>query len=1169
MDKNSAINLLNETFTKEFDESRFKRFVKELFNEIEFNPQSWLVWKEYLDYIDSYQMLGSYKDPSKKVIDILIVKLRRASSRDRARTMQRNFIAKYLNNANKDAAIVAFYGEEAGDWRYSFVKMEYHLAKGQKGKTKVETELTPAKRYSFLVGIHEPNHTCRRQFLDLIMEEKINPSLDEIESAFSVDNVTKEFFEEYKELYLNIKELLDQTLEKNKQIKKEFEEKDISTVDFSKKLLGQIVFLYFLQKKGWLGIEKDNQTGKFKEWGAGPKNFLRSLYDKKNYQNFFNDILELLFYEALATERDDDYYSKFNCKIPFLNGGLFEPINDYDWIGTNILLDDSLFKDVLDTFDRYNFTIKEDEPLEKEVAIDPEMLGKVFENLLEVKDRKSKGSFYTPREIVHYMCQQSLINYIETNTKIPREDIEAFIQLRDFGSGEDLRNMNEFKKLEQDLIRGRSDHKFIEKRMEDVVSKMTLPGSIIQSKERIDELLANIKVVDPAVGSGAFPVGMMNEIVKARSILTLFFDEKQQEKRTIYSLKRHAIENSLYGVDIDSSAVDIAKLRFWLSLIVDEEDTKNLKPLPNLDHKIMCGNSLLEEFEGVKLFDESLLREPPKKQSIEAEQIDKNLVELYQQVHDIHTGKIKDDSKLDSLNKEIGKLKRRKQNLSSSHDEIKEQMTLDEATTKRVRESQKKLTELRKLQKQYFNEQNRKTKKELQEKIDKIEWELIEETLKEEGKTGAIEKLNQYKKNKSKPFFLWKLYFSEIFQRENPGFDVVIANPPYINTNEMTDMNDLYRSLYQTAYGSYDIYVIFFEKSKNILRTLGTSCFITSNKFLIADYGIKIRKLFLNEFAILKILDLADCKRVFQSAFVSPCITISQNRNLDPEDKIEISILHDNEIKQLPNITFNYRTKEELASGKNLIFDIHVSNSNKLILNKISSGSKQLGKISDVRTGVMGFDYWSLDKFIKDGKFEGGIRIATNGFIGKYVYTWGQKAKLYKKDIYEPFLDIKKCRLNGNTKELFLKKKIIIRGVAKELTANIDKEGIGLLVGVHSAIINNPQENNPLYVLGLLNSKLLNWYHIVKFYTARIPEGSLKYPISFLEEIPIKQVSLERQKPIISLVESILSITSTKDYLNNTDRQTKVKKLEEQIDEIVHQLYELTPGEIKITEEKS
>ena len=148
----------------------------------------------------------------------------------------------------------------------------------------------------------------------------------------------------------------------------------------------------------------------------GRKNFLHQLFDRKwvAYDNFFNDVLEPLFYEALAIERRDDFYPRLNAKIPFLNGGLFEPVGNYDWRNIDILIDNSVFENIFTTFDLYNFTVREDEPLEKEVAVDPEMLGKVFENLLEVTDRKSKGAFYTPREIVHYMCQESLINYLDT-----------------------------------------------------------------------------------------------------------------------------------------------------------------------------------------------------------------------------------------------------------------------------------------------------------------------------------------------------------------------------------------------------------------------------------------------------------------------------------------------------------------------------------------------------------------------------------------------------------------------------------------------------------------------------------------------------------------------------------------------------------------------------------
>jgi hypothetical protein len=205
-------------------------------------------------------------------------------------------------------------------------------------------------------------------------------------------------------LFEEFKAALDKLQTKDPTIRAEFAKKQVRTADFAKKLMGQIVFLYFIQKKGWLGVAKGN------DWGTGPHDFLRRLaraeYGK--FDNFFNDILESLFYDTLATDRGHEAWCKrFGCRIPFLNGGLFEPIADYDWRKTDIVLPDRLFTNndrfddfstgtgLLDMFDRYNFTVNEAEPLEKEVAIDPEMLGKVFENLIEENLRKGLGSYKT------------------------------------------------------------------------------------------------------------------------------------------------------------------------------------------------------------------------------------------------------------------------------------------------------------------------------------------------------------------------------------------------------------------------------------------------------------------------------------------------------------------------------------------------------------------------------------------------------------------------------------------------------------------------------------------------------------------------------------------------------------------------------------------------------
>jgi type I restriction-modification system DNA methylase subunit len=583
MNRTQASQLVAETFTHAFNRGRFRTFVLNILNHLdESKAQQWNtadVKDAFKDHVLRWERLGTYKSPDNETLDVLVVHLTKHSKLERARTSIRNFVADHLKTRDeKDAALVAFVSPSESTWRFSYVKMEYATVAKESGKVGVETRLTPARRFSYIVGEGESCHTAQSRFLSLLRDTEVDPSFAGIEEAFSVETVTKEFFNKYADLFGEINAALDKLLAKEKSVRTEFTTKDINTVDFAKKLMGQIVFLYFLQKKGWLGVAKG------KDWGTGPHNFLRRLAKGEygEYDNFFNDILEPLFYDTLANDRGHEAWcNRFKCRIPFLNGGLFEPLGDYDWRGTDIHLHNKLFTNtehvdegvtgtgILDVFDRYNFTVNEAEPLEKEVAIDPEMLGKVFENLIEENRRKGLGAYYTPREIVHYMCQESLINYLDTalnkdSQLVPRAEIETFVHL-----GEQI-----------------SHYEAVEAKY---FTKM--PKTVQDHARLIDEKLAEITVCDPAVGSGAFPVGMMTEIVRGRCALTPYFNDFHE--RTPYHFKRHAIQNCLYGVDIDSGAVEIAKLRLWLSLVVDEEETIQIKPLPNLDYKVVPGNSLL------------------------------------------------------------------------------------------------------------------------------------------------------------------------------------------------------------------------------------------------------------------------------------------------------------------------------------------------------------------------------------------------------------------------------------------------------------------------------------------------------------------------------------------------------------------------------------------------
>jgi len=1034
MDKTSAIKIIRQTFQNPFDKESFVYFIKNLLNYIEPAPFIYrgnFIPDAYKPYIKTFERIGKYQDKDGKKIDLLIVRLKKETSLERARTMQRNFIAWYLNGSRgdvlKDAALVAFVSPGSDDWRFSLVKMDYRLdASGE--KVRVRQELTPARRFSFLVGKTESSHTAQSRLVPILQDDSRDPTLRDLEEAFSVEKVTKEFFEKYRQLFYKIKESLDEVVKRDKKVQQDFKEKNIDTVNFAKKLLGQIVFLYFLQKKGWFGVERD------KDWGTGPKNFLRLLFEKEiaDYDNFFNEILEPLFYEALAVERTDNFYTRFNCKIPFLNGGLFDPLNNYDWVHTDILLPNELFSNniktkegdigtgILDIFDRYNFTVKEDEPLEKEVAVDPEMLGKVFENLLEVKDRKSKGTYYTPREIVHYMCQQSLINYLanELKGKVKKEDIEMLIKYGETAVEHDSRVIKEGKETK--------------------VYSFKIPKSIRDNAKLIDEKLASIRVCDPAVGSGAFPVGMMNEIIRTRNALTNYLKDKK--KRTIYNFKRHTIQNCLYGVDIDPGAVEIAKLRLWLSLIVDEEDIKRIKPLPNLDYKIVCGNSLLG--------------------------VEKNLF------------------------------------------------------------NQKLFAELEELKPLYFNETNARKKQGYKNQIDKL-----------------IAQITNGHKD-----FDFKVYFSEVFH-EKKGFDVVIANPPYVDYRDIS--REIIKKLahYQLTIDSSrpNLYMYFIEKSYYILRNSGVLVFINPNQFLSIDAGLGLRR-FLLENTIIKFLIDVSYVRIFRESATYTVVWLFQK---EKRNNYKIKVNRCFSLENIDKTSF-FITKKEVMRDRNFI--IPIQEEHKLLL-KIENKHVRLGQICKMAWGTSKSGYGKLKIQKRDYEI---LNLEKKKLYGPILQT--RDIKRYFVDWQGEYIPVD--IYSENIKYTFKKKKIIIARVAKELKCAYDDES--RFIGKATIITDFQVDKN--YLLALLNSNLINYWYSSKFETTHMASGYLRFDIPYLSQIPIPSIARANQKRIISIVNKILAITKDDDYLTNSTKQAKVRDYEKQIDQLVYKLYGLTPEEIKIVE---
>lgn len=585
MDENLSKELINKTFSFPFDEKNFSHFTFKLFDDLDFkNSSEWItsskIPNNLKEYIKEYKILGSKKDLNGGIISLLMVKFSNKYNVEKSRNIQREFAKWSLNQLSSDACLIAFFAENYDDWRFSFVNIEYKREKTSSGKIKTIESLTPLKRYSFLVGKNEPNHTAQSQLAPLLLENSKNPSIENLKEAFSIEKVNKEFFRYYKTICFKIKDEIENLIKSDSKLEKEFREKKISPFEYSKKFMAQMIFIFFLQKKGWLGIKNKNKS---LDTNLGPKNFIFRLFQKeyRDYNNFYNDILEPLFYEGLSKKVENNYFEFLNCKLPFFNISLFEPINNYDWKNTQIKIKDSTIQDLLEKFKMFNFTVNEEQDLDHEIAVDPEMLGKVLENLMQDDERKLFGVFYTPRNIVYDMCKKSLFYFLKNRLNIKDKEKQNYLdQLIDSSKKENFNYLKE------------NDQKF---------------NSFINNyHEKIDLELQNIKIIDPAVGSGAFLVEFLSLIVNLRS--TLYKNQKNKEL-SLYNLKKFTIKNSIFGVDINKTSTEIAKMRLWLALIVNEERYTIYKSLPNLEFNLCDGNSLSDANSLITNIDINLMKD--------------------------------------------------------------------------------------------------------------------------------------------------------------------------------------------------------------------------------------------------------------------------------------------------------------------------------------------------------------------------------------------------------------------------------------------------------------------------------------------------------------------------------------------------------------------------------
>lgn len=824
-----------------------------------FSPNS-----ENLDYIiegndfinfSNLQKVGEVAFNNSDELIVFTCKFNGLLSERSSKKRQFEIAKKVLKEDFKDGAIFIFY-DENNCFRFSFIRKNY----GNK-----EQKFTNWKRYTYFVDPSKTNKTFKNRINGCNFS-----SLEDIQEAFSVEKLNKKFYEEIATAFysliggkvnINKKEQsfdaclkLPSTPLENRKVYQEF----------AVRLIGRTIFCWFLKnKKSDSGIPLIPE-----EWLSS--NMVASVNNDQH--NYYHAILEKLFFLVLNKKVEDRKPYVLPNKhelVPFLNGGLFEAQEDdffakdskgIHQINFALNIPNDWFLKFFETLEQYNFTIDENSINDFEVSIDPEMLGTIFENLLaeidpdtEKSARKSTGSFYTPREIVDYMVEQSLLQYIKTKTNIEDEE-QLEILLKD-----DTEN----------------------------------PFNIKQTVA-ILEALSEVKILDPACGSGAFPMGVLHKIItllkkldkgavwwKAKqldkidnALVRKAMEEKLSNANSDYIRKLGVIQHSIYGVDIQPIAAEISKLRSFLSLIIDENiddnaDNRGIEPLPNLEFKFVTANTLLGLDEGAK-----------------------------------HKTLAFDFGENDLLQDDLQII--RNNYLQASPLE----------------------------------------KEKLRKDFEKLQIQILKNELKSGGQNQRAQQLAAWKpfSNESSEWFDPKWMFG--FDK----FDVVIGNPPYVNVEKIDKKIKDKINSFKTAYQKYDLYVLFYEKGIDFLKDDGVLNYITSNKFLSQGYGLKLRQLFLKS----RIDQIVNFNYdVFESATVRTCIFQLLNSKILEEHSIKIIDVQLKSDKQkFENREYSYLFQSIFNNTEENNFRINLDNHKINLLKEIEKDCIKIEDICSVNYGL-------------------------------------------------------------------------------------------------------------------------------------------------------------------------------------------------------------------------
>ncbi|MFB8795000.1 MAG: TaqI-like C-terminal specificity domain-containing protein [Microcoleus sp.] len=1104
---------IKDIFKQRYNQAKWKQFLGETFANAQLLSTPETLTGIDVNVASQAQKLGYIlldENGIERQIAVYEVTLAPGIILERNRVGLRNLLRKYWKNI--DAAFIVYHRPESANWRFTYVsELTGYDAEGEFIKIKTEP-----KRYTYLLGEGESIRTAVERF-ERIVKKGSKATLDDVKEAFSVEKLSKTFFDEYKKhydifcKYMVSQPGISQTI---------FNGDEKAIRDFNKKLLGRIVFLYFIQKKGWLGVPKNES------WGKGDRNFLTNHFQSFQHPElFYQDFLSVLFFDTLNTKRPDDLIklgAGEPCRIPFLNGGLFEEENKHH---RHLIFTAKLFENLFNFFDQYNFTIYEDDPNDHTVAVDPEMLGHIFENLLE--DNKDKGAYYTPKEIVHYMCQESLIEYLTTWFENQGYDIIGYASI---GNPEqpELFPINEFRQGQLELeIVVTSPSKKIDRILIEKLLKKTLDDRdqklIKQYSAEFNKALDRVKICDPAIGSGAFPMGLLHEIFTAKQTLHTF-EFGNTTNFDASGVKLNIIQNSIYGVDIERGAVDIARLRFWLSLIVDEPEPK---ALPNLDYKIVVGNSLVS-----KLGDDII-------------DIDWNIDQTAHGLfgHDLAKQQRVLLKKISQEQKEFFSPDSDKKKLSADIRNLKIDLLINQLEL--MVKTQGQETEPKAL--------NFKDKK-----------KFVKATEQYYESLGWKNTIAQLKKLKTKPelslnFFDWKLDFPEVMNEqvvENVGFDIVIGNPPYVFARDSKSKGitqadkEYYPKHYQVTEYQLNLYPLFIEKGYNLLKNKGLLDYITPNNWLTISSNKNLRKFILDNSNI-KIVNFY--AKVFESADVDSSIILFEKSQQNKS--IELFEYTDNFYSIFETKT-NYFLQQ-----KDYIINIEAfKNTESLsLLEKIELQSIQLKTIADVKAGLQAYErgkgnppqteeikenrvYHSTTKINDDY-----IKYLDGKDVCRYYLGWSGEYLKYGDNLASPRKDF----------SLFSTPRILVRQIPSPLPYSINAcftQEI-ILNDRNSMNIINLQEN-PMLILGIFNSKLISYWFAHKF--GKLQRGIFpQFKVNELATFPIPNNFGNYKQPVIKLIDEILE-------KKEKDVKADVSEIDQQIDNLVYKLYELTYQEVKV-----